>query len=155
MHRLYYLRFSRRWLWKMPSSGMWRRVDPVKWTEVSEERIASIFRVAAAGSSLANFSALKMEAICSTETSVHFTGSTRRHIPEDGILQLNNCLLLQPFRDLANISLSTYIFVAEKPRDNRMCLLRIWSGCKQSIPRVAWTALSNSLCHAVRSLWKY
>jgi hypothetical protein len=24
---------------------MWRRVDPVKWTDVSEENIASIFRV--------------------------------------------------------------------------------------------------------------
>jgi hypothetical protein len=31
-------------LWRMPSSGMWRRVDLV-WTDVSEERIASIFRV--------------------------------------------------------------------------------------------------------------
>jgi hypothetical protein len=29
--------------WRMPSSGMWRRVDLV-WTDVSEERIASIFR---------------------------------------------------------------------------------------------------------------
>jgi hypothetical protein len=29
---------------RMPSSGMWRRVDFV-WTDVSEERIASIFRV--------------------------------------------------------------------------------------------------------------
>jgi hypothetical protein len=29
----------------MPSSGMWRRVDLVNWTDVSEERIASIFRV--------------------------------------------------------------------------------------------------------------
>jgi hypothetical protein len=29
----------------MPSSGMWRRVDPVKWTDVSEELIVSIFRV--------------------------------------------------------------------------------------------------------------
>jgi hypothetical protein len=28
----------------MPSSGMWRRVDIV-WTDVSDERIASIFRV--------------------------------------------------------------------------------------------------------------
>jgi hypothetical protein len=28
----------------MPSSGIWRRVDLV-WTDVSEERIASIFRV--------------------------------------------------------------------------------------------------------------
>jgi hypothetical protein len=31
--------------WRMPSSGMWRRVEPVKLTDVSEERIASIFRV--------------------------------------------------------------------------------------------------------------
>jgi hypothetical protein len=37
-------RFSRRWLWRMSSSGMWRRLDLV-WTDVSEERIASIFRV--------------------------------------------------------------------------------------------------------------
>jgi hypothetical protein len=42
---------------------MWRRVDLV-WTDVSEERIASIFRV---------------------ETSVNKI-STRRHIPEHGIL---------------------------------------------------------------------
>jgi hypothetical protein len=39
-----------------------------------------------AGSSLADFSTLRMEAIRSSETSVHFTRSTRRHIPEDGIL---------------------------------------------------------------------
>jgi hypothetical protein len=39
-----------------------------------------------AGSSLADFSILKMEAIRSSETSVQFTRSTRRHIPEDGIL---------------------------------------------------------------------
>jgi hypothetical protein len=38
-----------------------------------------------AGSSLEDFSTLKMEAIRSSETSVH-TKSTRRHIPEDGIL---------------------------------------------------------------------
>jgi hypothetical protein len=30
--------------WRMPSSGMWHRVDIV-WTDVSEERSASIFRV--------------------------------------------------------------------------------------------------------------
>jgi hypothetical protein len=44
-----------------------------------------------AGSSLAGFSTLKMEAICSSETSVH-TRSTRRHIPEDGILEREKCL---------------------------------------------------------------
>jgi hypothetical protein len=37
------------------------------------------------GSSLADFSTLKMEVICSSATSV-YTRSTRRHIPEDGIL---------------------------------------------------------------------
>jgi hypothetical protein len=39
-----------------------------------------------AGSSLADFSILKMEAIRSSETLVH-TRSTWRHIPEDGILK--------------------------------------------------------------------
>jgi hypothetical protein len=29
----------------MPSSGVWRRVDMVDWTDVSDDRIASIFRV--------------------------------------------------------------------------------------------------------------
>jgi hypothetical protein len=29
----------------MPSSGVWRRVDVVDWTDVSEDRIASIVRV--------------------------------------------------------------------------------------------------------------
>jgi hypothetical protein len=38
-----------------------------------------------AGSSLADFCTLKMEAIRSSETSVD-TRSTRRHIPENGIL---------------------------------------------------------------------
>jgi hypothetical protein len=37
------------------------------------------------GSSLPDFSTLKMEAISSFETSVH-TRSTQRHIPEDGML---------------------------------------------------------------------
>jgi hypothetical protein len=40
---------------------------------------------AQAGSSLVDFSTLKMEAIRSSETSAHIR-STRRHIPEDGIL---------------------------------------------------------------------
>jgi hypothetical protein len=39
-----------------------------------------------AGSSLADFSTLKMEAIQSSETSVQSTTSTRRHTPEDDIL---------------------------------------------------------------------
>jgi hypothetical protein len=39
-----------------------------------------------AASSLAYFSTLTMEAISSFETSVHKRSTTRRHIPEDGIL---------------------------------------------------------------------
>jgi hypothetical protein len=89
--------------WRMPSSGIWRRIDLV-WTDFSEERIASIFRAeksaneepvwaggcrlsppAHTGSSFADFSALKMEVIRSSETSV-YTKYTRRHNPEDGIL---------------------------------------------------------------------
>jgi hypothetical protein len=40
-----------------------------------------------AGSSLADYSTLKMEAIRSSEISVH-TRSTWRHIPDDSILQI-------------------------------------------------------------------
>jgi hypothetical protein len=42
--RMEELRFSQRWLWRMSSSGMWHCVDPGL-SDVSEERIASIFRV--------------------------------------------------------------------------------------------------------------
>jgi hypothetical protein len=44
------LRFSHRWLWRVSSSGIWRRV--VRWvsTYVLEEHIASIFRVEETGS---------------------------------------------------------------------------------------------------------
>jgi hypothetical protein len=72
---------------------MWHRVVLV-WTDPSEECIASNFRVEksvseepawAGGCRLADFSALKLEAIRSSETSVH-TRTTWRHIPENGIL---------------------------------------------------------------------
>jgi hypothetical protein len=55
-----------------------------------QNRVNVIEAPAHAGSSLADFSTLKMEAIRSTETSVH-TRSTRRHIPEDGILHSHRC----------------------------------------------------------------
>jgi hypothetical protein len=67
-----------------------------------EECIASIFMAEESsresllppgntGSSLADFSVLKMEAIRSSGKSVH-TRFTQRHIPEDGVLQLCLCL---------------------------------------------------------------
>jgi hypothetical protein len=37
--------FRRYCIWRMPSSGIWRRLDLVNWTDFSEERVASIFRV--------------------------------------------------------------------------------------------------------------
>jgi hypothetical protein len=54
-----------------------------------------------AGSSLAEFSPLKMEAIPSSETSVH-TRSTWRHIPEDGILHSHCCENLKSYNNLLN-----------------------------------------------------
>jgi hypothetical protein len=67
----------RRWLWRMPSSGMWRRVNLVG-TDVSEERIACIFRVEKSASEKPVWAG-------GSETSVH-TRSTGYHIPEYGIL---------------------------------------------------------------------
>jgi hypothetical protein len=52
-----------------------------------------------AGSSLSDFSTLKMEAICSFERSGH-TRSTRRHIPEDGIPHSLCCENLKSYRDI-------------------------------------------------------
>jgi hypothetical protein len=64
----------------MPSSGMWRRVELV-WTTVSEEPIASIFKIEK------NPQARNQceQVGAATETSVH-RRSTRRHISEDGTL---------------------------------------------------------------------
>jgi hypothetical protein len=56
-----------------------------------EEWDCSLQPPAHAGSSLADFSTLKMETISSSETPVH-TRTTRRHIPEDGILQKDTCV---------------------------------------------------------------
>jgi hypothetical protein len=72
---------------------MWRRADlceptfrrnvPLPASGLKNPRLAE--PPAQAGSSLADFSTLKMEAIHSFETLVH-TRSTRRHILKDGIL---------------------------------------------------------------------
>jgi hypothetical protein len=60
-----------------------------------------------AGSSLADFSTLKMEVIHSSETSIH-TRSTRRHILEYDIFQIT-CGVLSNFPNSCSYSLS-YIF---------------------------------------------
>jgi hypothetical protein len=69
---------------------MWRREDIVL-NDVSEEHIVSIFMVKEIRERWTSVSrwlqsaAMKMVAIRSSETSVN-TISTRRYIPEDGIL---------------------------------------------------------------------
>jgi hypothetical protein len=66
-------------------------VAPCKSCEMS----SSVLPPAHAGSLLADFSTLKMEAIRSSETSVHFIGSTRRHTLEDDIHRSVNIFSLQ------------------------------------------------------------
>jgi hypothetical protein len=46
----------------------------------------------------ASFSALKMEAICSSETSADFQRTTRRYIPKDGTLHNHRCENLKSYR---------------------------------------------------------
>jgi hypothetical protein len=96
------MKITNLFLWRKQFSWRWCCVDIVL-TDVSDERIASLFKVeekrresaseksvwAPAGSSLADYllspSTLKMKAIRSSKTSVN-TISTRRHLPEDCFL---------------------------------------------------------------------
>jgi hypothetical protein len=99
---------GRQYLWRVLSS-----------TYVSEEHIASIFRVeeyAEQETSLkaklclppaltlvscsAYYSTLKMEAICSSEASVDFQRTTRCYIPEDSILYNHRCENLKSYAPL-------------------------------------------------------
>jgi hypothetical protein len=64
------------------------------------------------GSSRTDFSTLKMEAICSSETSVN-TRATQRHILEDNITHSHRCKSLKSYKFnnvLLIIKLSLYIF---------------------------------------------
>jgi hypothetical protein len=60
------------------------------------DSVRSLLPPAHTGSSLMDFSILKMEAIRSSKTSVH-TRSTRYHIPEHSILKLLFNLILYPY----------------------------------------------------------
>jgi hypothetical protein len=74
------------------------------------------------GSSLADFSTLKMEAIHSSETSVQFTRSTRHHIPEDGILHLHIVQFLVNRKEFKFTYPCTYSYYKYFPISH----LRLW-----------------------------
>jgi hypothetical protein len=68
------------------SSGIWRRVARYKSTDLSEECTTSFFRsrrVSQAYNHQEADSKLKMEAVCSSQTSTSFYRTIRRHIPGD------------------------------------------------------------------------
>jgi hypothetical protein len=77
---IYDLRFSKQWLWRMPSSGLLHCVA-LEWTNILEEHIASIKnrwgrRILVT---------LMMETVCSSAMFV-LSRATWCNIPEDGIL---------------------------------------------------------------------
>jgi hypothetical protein len=106
--------FTSRLCRTVSSSGMWRHVVCWNATDVSEEHIASIFRfeenisASPASKQLATcllagiaemFSSnLKMEAICSSETSDASQQTIRRHIPEDDTLHNYSCENLESYK---------------------------------------------------------
>jgi hypothetical protein len=103
-------------MWRMPPSGMLRRVALVR-TDVSEERMASIIRATRIGDLITAgvpsspvLVTLMMEAIRFSETLI-ITRDTRRNIQEDGILHshrretlnlVNTCEVLHFFNGASN-----------------------------------------------------
>jgi hypothetical protein len=94
---------------------MWRRID-ILLTDVSEERIASIFMVSEIRERWTGhlltlihrsriFYTLKMEAICSSETLVNKI-STLRPIPEDDIFRCNNVVCRRIVESLLGLILA-------------------------------------------------
>jgi hypothetical protein len=79
------LMFSRRWLWNMLFSEMWRCVV-LMWTDVSEEHIASIFRVEPAGAGGCRLFIIRFSLVASKVKTDGFRSSyrtTRSHIPAE------------------------------------------------------------------------
>jgi hypothetical protein len=107
--------------WRVSSSGMWCRVVCCDATDVSVERIAVIIS-----------STLKMEAICSSETSVASQQTTRRHIPEDDTLHNHRCENLKSYK----------------------YLLLLGKLMKESIMLQTWTTLIKTALNSFWILWQ-
>jgi hypothetical protein len=92
----YLVEYRDNFTFKLQTSGIWWNVSCWKSTDVSEEYIASIFRIELAEQdtsvktggnafslvSCSAYSAVKMEAICSSEISTDFQRTTQRYISE-------------------------------------------------------------------------
>jgi hypothetical protein len=72
----------------------------------------------------ADFSTLKMEAIRSSETSVQFTRSTRRHIPEDGILHSHRRGNLKSYRQQGDFKI--LLFFSKLGNHAKRCQYDCW-----------------------------
>jgi hypothetical protein len=116
---------SRRWLWRMPSSGMWRCGALVR-TDDSEECTAWTIRVqrmSGLGKTLAVtsililssliLSVLVMEMISSSETSVRII-ATRRHIPEGGILHSHLRDNFKSYKSMTLFNVYFYYSICER-----------------------------------------
>jgi hypothetical protein len=87
---------------------------------VGSHKIYSLQSPAHASSLLADFFTLKMKAIRSSETSVH-TRSTRRHIPEKGILHSHRRENLKYYIGIQEIR-ETFIFTTFQNENSNECL---------------------------------
>jgi hypothetical protein len=70
-------------------------------------------------------STLKMEAICSSETSVETQRTTRRHIPEDDILHNHRCENLKSYITSCRFKFSRYNFVCISHFSHICCMPRL------------------------------
>jgi hypothetical protein len=82
----------------MPSSGMWRRVD-LEWTDFSEERISSIFRVEKSASEelawASGCSLLRLENSSTSTIHSWFGTFWLPSLPKDEKVPQSSALLLQ------------------------------------------------------------
>jgi hypothetical protein len=98
---------------------MWRCVDLV-WTNVSEERIASIFRVE---NPRVRDQREKVAADCSTRFKRH-------NIPEDGILHSHRRENLKSYMDLIFVR---YFVSKATPKASRMRAAGIWAPLRNNL----------------------
>jgi hypothetical protein len=78
---------------------IWGWVGPWATSDVSTKKLAILLATCLLAGFAEMFSStLKMEAICSSETSVSSQQTTRRHIPEDDTLHNHRCENLKSYK---------------------------------------------------------